>query len=64
MDFIKSVFSDNGVLDLNEFLINIDSFFDEFQKNFKKSKSYQVTGINSFNYNWIHYLNILGIQYK
>ena len=64
MDFIKSVFSDNGVLDLNEFLINIDSFFDEFQKNFKKSKSYQVTGINNFNYNWIHYLNILGIQYK
>ena len=46
----------------NKYLLKYNSY--NKRKNFKKSKSYQVTGINNFNYNWIHYLNILGIQYK
>ena len=64
IEFLRNIFYTNGILDLNKFLMNIGSFFDEFQKNYKKSNSYQETEINNFNYNWIRFFDILGIQYK
>lgn len=62
--FIEHVFNDNGVLDLNKFLMNIEPFYNEFKKNFKKSNSYQEPEIKYFNYNWIKLLDITGIKYK
>ena len=64
IEFLRNIFYTNGILDLNKFLMNIGSFFDEFQKNYKKSNSYQESEINNFNYNWIRFFDILGIQYK
>lgn len=64
MDFLESIFYKNGVLDLKIFLMNINSFYNDFQNNYRQSNSYQEQKTNYFNYNWISFLNILGIEYK
>ena len=44
--------------------MNIEPFYNEFKKDFKKSNSYQEPEIKYFNYNWIKLLDITGIKYK
>ncbi len=61
---INNALDENGVLDLNKFLSEINYYFDEFQSHYKKSDSYQTQGVKNFNYNWIKLLHIFDIEYK
>ena len=65
--YIKLIFNSldqNGILDLNRFLSNIENYIDEFQENYAPSNSYQTPAVNKFSYNWIELLEIFGIKYK
>jgi hypothetical protein len=62
--FIKSLFDENNVLDLNKFLSKINKFMIHFQKNYEQSNSYQTPAVKNYNYNWIKLLHIFGIEYK
>ena len=61
---INNALDENGVLDLNKFLSEINYYFDDFQSHYKKSDSYQTQGVKNFNYNWIKLLHIFDIEYK
>ena len=66
-EYIKLIFNSldqNGFLDLNGFLSNIENYIDEFQENYTPSNSYQTPTVNKFNYNWIKLFDIFGIKYK
>lgn len=65
-NFITKIFDINGVLDLNQFVLGISSYFDKFQENYSKSNSYQQSGKNEkeLDYKWSYFFDILGIQYK
>ena len=64
VDLINNALDENGVLDLNKFLSEINYYFDDFQSHYKKSDSYQTQGVKNFNYNWIKLLHIFDIEYK
>ncbi len=64
IDLINNALDENGVLDLNKFLSEINYYFDDFQSHYKKSDSYQTQGVKNFNYNWIKLLHIFDIEYK
>ena len=64
IDLINNALDENGVLDLNKFLSEINYYFDEFQSHYKTSDSYQTQGVKNFNYNWIKLLHIFDIEYK
>jgi hypothetical protein len=63
-NFITSSFDENNILDLNNFLSNINKFIVYFQNNYEQSNSYQTQAVKKFNYNWIKLLHIFGIEYK
>ena len=48
----------------NVFLLGVNYFFNEFQDNYKRSNSYQTSGVDNFNYNRIELLHIFDIEYK
>ena len=64
IDLINNALDENGVLDLNKFLSEINYCFDDFQSHYKTSDSYQTQGVKNFNYNWIKLLHIFDIEYK
>ena len=64
IDLINNALDENGVLDLNKFLSEINYYFDDFQSHYKTSDSYQTQGVKNFNYNWIKLLHIFDIEYK
>ena len=64
IELISNIFDENNNLKLNNFINNIDYLFGDFQEYFSQSKSYQIPKTNNFNYNWISFFDILGIQYK
>ncbi len=64
IELISNIFDENNNLNLNNFINNIDYLFEDFQEHFSQSKSYQTPKTNNFNYNWISFFDILGIQYK
>ena len=64
IELISNIFDENNNLKLNNFINNIDYLFGDFQEYFSQSKSYQTPKTNNFNYNWISFFDILGIQYK
>ena len=61
---MELAFDENGVLNLNKFLIGINNFINSFQKEYLPSDSYQTPAVKDFNYNWIELLQIFGIEYK
>ena len=61
---INNALDENGILDLNKFLSEINYYFDDFQSHYKTSDSYQTQGVKNFNYNWIKLLHIFDIEYK
>ena len=63
-NFIEDVLNEDGFLDLANFLSNINSYFDEFQKYYARSGAYQEPGVDNFNYNWKVILDLFGIKYK
>ena len=64
VNFIEDVLNEDGVLDLANFLSNINSYFDEFQKYYARSGAYQEPGIENFDYKWKKILDLFGIEYK
>ncbi len=64
VNFIEDVLNEDGILDLANFLSNINSYFDEFQKYYARSGAYQEPGVDDFNYNWKVILDLFGIKYK
>ena len=64
VNFIEDVLNEDGVLDLANFLSNINSYFDEFQKYYARSGAYQDPGIENFDYKWKKILDLFGIEYK
>ena len=64
VNFIEDVLNEDGFLDLANFLSNINSYFDEFQKYYARSGAYQEPGVDNFNYNWKVILDLFGIKYK
>ena len=65
--YIKLIFNSldqNGILDLNGFLSNIENYIDEFQEYYTPSNSYQTPTVNKFDYNWIKLFDLFGIKYK
>lgn len=65
--YIKLIFNSldqNGILDLNGFLYNIENYIDEFQEYYTPSNSYQTPTVNKFDYNWIKLFDLFGIKYK
>lgn len=64
INLINEGFDNNGDLYLNNFLMHINSYFDEFQKYYSGSGAYQEPGIENFDYNWKIMLDLFGIKYK
>ena len=64
VNFIEDVLNEDGVLDLANFLSNINSYFDEFQEYYSGSGAYQEPGIENFDYKWKKILDLFGIEYK
>lgn len=64
VNFISSILDENGILDLNKFLSDIENYIDEFQEQYKQSNFYQTPIVKDFVYNWIKLLDIFGIKYK
>lgn len=65
--YIKLIFNSldqNGILDLNGFLSNIENYIDEFQEYYTPNNSYQTPTVNKFDYNWIKLFDLFGIKYK
>ena len=64
INLIINSLDQNGILDLNGFLSNIENYIDEFQENYTPSNSYQTPTVNKFDYNWIKLFDLFGIKYK
>ena len=59
-----TAFDNIGFININKFISNIGSCFDDFQETFSANNSYQKTETKNFDYKWEYMLKILEIPYN